>query len=199
MTREDYIKQNAKGFEGDTFLKEMIQNLCQENNIELIIETGTYYGATTKHLAKMAPAVHTVEVIDENFKKAKQVLKGFKNVTMHKGNSADIIKDLLPKKEDNISLFCFLDAHWESYNPLIDELKAIAQSGCRPIIAIHDFKVPDHPELGFDTYKGIVYEWDWIKSSIESIYGPEGYEVSYNSEATGAKRGVIFIKPKSEE
>jgi hypothetical protein len=62
---------------------------------------------------------------------------------------------------------------------------------------IHDFKVPDHPELGFDSYDGQDYEWDWIEGHVEAIYGKDGYIKSYNTDAVGAKRGVVVIEPKS--
>ena len=47
-------------------------------------------------------------------------------------------------------------------------------------------------------YGAIIYEWDWIKASIEAIYGADGYVVTYNSQdkSTGAMRGVIFIQSK---
>ena len=94
------------------------------------------------------------------------------------------------------SVLLFLDAHWESHNPLLEELQIIKDKGMKPVIAIHDFFVPEHPELGFDSYAGQDYNWEWIASSIESIYGADGYKYFYNSEAEGMKRGVVFIMPK---
>lgn len=98
---------------------------------------------------------------------------------------------------DDTQPLIFLDAHWYK-NPLLSELHAIATHGIKPVIAIHDFKVPDHPELGYDVYakQNITYDFAYIKESIENIYGKDGYEYHYNSEATGDKRGCIFIYPK---
>jgi hypothetical protein len=64
------------------------------------------------------------------------------------------------------------------------------------VILIHDFRNPNNPELGYDQYGDIIYEWSWIKESIEKIYGVDGYDFWYNQEAVGAKRGVIVLKPK---
>jgi hypothetical protein len=191
------IEQNRLGFEGDTFAFEKFRNLVSEHKIDCIIETGTFLGSTTKKFADMVPEVHTIEVNESNYNKAKEYLVGIVNIHKHFGNSADVLVNILSNEVplDKNILF-FLDAHWEQYNPLLDELKVIAEFGLRPVISIHDFKVPGHPELGFDTYKDIVYEFDWIKPSIENIYGPDGYNVEYNSEATGAKRGLIYITPK---
>lgn len=195
MTQQEYIKQNEKGFEGDTILHQTFKDLCKKHKIKHIIETGTYLGHTTKHLSKMCKKVDTIEVVKDNYDNAMTHLSKLKKVTQHLGSSEKVLENILPESDEG--LFIFLDAHWNEYNPLLDELKVIANKGLKPIIAIHDFKVPNRPELGFDVYNrlGIVYEWNWIYKSIEAIYGVGGYEIEYNSEATGAKRGVIFIYP----
>lgn len=196
MTQAEYQAQNKKGFEGDGFLRDMFKHICNNYSIKHIIETGTYHGYTTKHLSKMADKVDTVEVVEQNYLTAFAHLKKLKNVKCHLGSSEQVLESILPEMDEG--LFLFLDAHWQQYNPLIDELKVIASKKLKPIIAIHDFKVPNNPELGFDTYPkaGIVYEWDWIKESVESIYGKDGFTIAYNDKSEGAKRGVIFIFPK---
>lgn len=199
MTNKEYIERNLKGFEGDTIMKNRVAEIIKENKIHTVYETGTYLGGTTKLFSEMVDKVHTIELMDENFNKSKEYLKDNPNVTIHKGSSETVLGELLSKVDKKSTLknkiFMFLDAHFYDYNPLLDELAVIAKNKLKPIIAIHDFKVPGHPELGFDTYGKIVYEWDWIKSSIEKIYGVDGYITEYNSEATGAKRGIIYIYP----
>lgn len=196
MTHKDYIKQNALGFEGDTFLKEKCEAIIKDNQIDWVIETGTYRGASTSHFAKWCERVDTIEINAVNYADARKLLEDFNNVNMHFGNSAEVLDGLLSSDDAQIAnIFLFLDAHWEGYNPLLDELRLIAEKGLKPIIAIHDFKVPGSPELGFDTYGDIVYEWDWIASSVERIYGKDGYIIEYNKMAAGARRGVIFIYP----
>ena len=188
----NYIAQNKLGFEGDVFAKEKMKHIIESNGIKTIVETGTYLGSTTKWFSQWADKVHTFEVKQDHFNKAKEALKGCNNITMHLGNSAYELSKVIGDLSDKT--FFFLDAHWEDYNPLLDELKVIADSGLKPIIAIHDFKVPDHPELGFDSYKGQDYDLEWIKPSLKLIYG-EDYLIKYNTEATGAKRGIIYIYP----
>lgn len=198
MNNKQYLAQNALGFEGDTFLKEWFEKITTENKITWIVETGTFRGATTRHFANMAAKVDTIEINAENFAAAKETLAGVENVNMHFGNSAEVLKaifDARPKQGKKPNTLFFLDAHWGEYNPLLDELALIKEYGFKPVIAIHDFKVPGNAELGFDTYGSILYEWDYIKDAIEAIYGEGKYLVEYNSQATGAKRGVIVILP----
>lgn len=196
MTAKDYLEQNKKGFENDKFLKTKIEELVKEFKINTIVETGTYLGWTTVQFADMVEEVYTVEISAEYFFKSGEHLSKYPKIKRALSPSPDHLRSILPSLKDKTLLF-FLDAHWGSNCPLLEELKAIANNGLKSVIAIHDWKVPGHPELGFDSYNGQDYELSWIKTSLDEIYGGEnGYTVSYNSEAEGAKRGVIFITPK---
>lgn len=195
MNQQQYIAQNLKGFEGDESLANLFKALIDKHDIKLCIETGTFYGSTTRRLASMVERVMTIEVKEESFKKALDYTadSDINNIFFYLGNSAQVLPTLLDGEQGKV-LF-FLDAHWQEYNPLLDELAVIAQAkNIIPIIAIHDFKNPHHPEYGFDSYAGQDYEWSWIEESVKKIYG-YNYRVSYNTDAIGAKRGVIFIEP----
>jgi len=194
MKATDYLQQNAKGFEGDTILRGFFEQLILKHGIDTIIETGTYMGATTRQFSDMADKVITIEANEQYFNSAKDNIAGINNIEQHLGSSVHVLPLVIPAA--NGKLLFFLDAHWGDNNPLLQELAIIALAGLKPVIAIHDFKVPNHPELGFDTYNGQDYEWSWIQSAIEAIYGPDGYNHYYNTDARGAKRGVVFIEPK---
>jgi predicted O-methyltransferase YrrM len=188
-----YLDQNALGFEGDTILKETITSLVRDNDITCIIETGTFMGSTTLQFARIAEQVFTCESNLAFHTEAFPKFADKPNITSVLEGTVDALPKFLQQAKGNTLLF--LDAHWGENNPLLRELEIIKEASIKPIIVIHDFKVPDHPELGFDTYNGQDYEWAWIQNSINEIYGADGYEYFYNSEAVGAKRGVIFIKP----
>ncbi len=190
MTPEEYLEINAKGFEGDSFLKKEFEKIISENEIEVVVETGTFRGATTKHFSEMVKDVYSIEVNEENYFEATKNLMGISNVHLFYGSSEKVLPKILPHLKNFKSLL-FLDAHWEAYNPLRDELKAILDSGLKPCIAIHDFKVPEK-DFGYDSYNGQDYCLSWIEDLLIQIYG-EGFKYHYNQEAEGAKRGVIFI------
>lgn len=179
-------------FNGDTYLKEHFERLVAKHGIKTIIETGTYKGDTTSALAKMADKVVTVEYNKDFLAEAMQSLKDIPNVEVWQGSSEKTLPYILKDIQQPVLLF--LDAHWYNYNPLLDELKVIAAAGLKPVIVIHDFKVPNHPELKYDTYKGQAYEWSWITEDVKGIYG-NNFTVSYNDKATGAEVGVIIIEP----
>ncbi|WP_424100578.1 hypothetical protein [Moorena producens] len=187
---QEQLTRNLTGFEGDLYIEEEIKKLVHKLEIKTIIETGTFLGGTTKKLAQIADKVYTIEIDTENIPEATEFLKDSTNVTVMEGSSPELLRDLL--KLDNGNVLFFLDAHSHIYTPLLDELKAIAETGIKPVIVIHDWKVPNRPDLGYDSYNGQDYTFEWIKPSIEAIYGND-YIYYYNDKAEGGKRGVIYI------
>lgn len=197
MNRQQaYLDQNAKGYEGDTFIHKELKALCEKFNIETIIETGTYRGATTKRLSQLSKKVFSIENQKENYDYAAEILYQCGNITLYFGDSGKELGVILDKHYIKSNVLFFLDAHWYDYCPLLDELRAIYDRNITPVIFIHDFKVPERPDLGFDSYKGQDFEFSYIKNAIEAIYGADGYDFRYNTEADGAKRGCIYIYPK---
>lgn len=191
---KEYLERNAKGYEGDTFVHEEIKKLVDRFGVNMIFETGTYFGATTLRLSEFAP-VYSAEINKTNFDKAcKMIAEKRDYIKIVHSNSVDMLQHQVKNFLDMNCLF-FLDAHWEDYWPLLDELKVIAENKLKPVIIIHDFQVPGK-DFGYDSYKGTPLNFDYIKAGIEEIYGVDGYDYHYNSEADGARRGVIYIYPK---
>jgi hypothetical protein len=182
-------------FSGDKYLAETFLTLRDLFNIKTVIETGTYKGATTLWLNEHFEDVHTTEIDERLYPELRKTFKGT-NIKLWCAGSEEALPEILAYISDKQPLI-FIDAHWYK-NPVLAELKAIAEAGIKPIIAIHDFKVPNYSEFGYDTYpqQGITYEWQWIEKHIESIYGKGGYEYFYNEKAEGDKRGCVFIYPK---
>ncbi len=196
MKDKEYIERNLKGFEADSFIKAEIEKLRDRFRVKTVIETGTYLGGTTKVLSTMFEEVYTCEINDGNFKKSNEYLRDIDNVILVNQSSPKFLDDLLQilTASSNIKLF-FLDAHWSNDCPLLDELSCIAKHKLKPVIVIHDWKVPDRPDLGYDSYNGQDFTFEWIQSHLELIYGKEGFKYHYNDQAEGAKRGVIYIYP----
>jgi hypothetical protein len=200
MTQQEYQERNVLGYEGDTFIHNELKKLVDSYKIDLIIETGTYFGYTTKKLAELAP-VKTIEINKEYFEASSKMLKSIPliDVESYNGDSPTVLNQILNENEYNNVLF-FLDAHWGDVCPLLDELHIIRQNQPNNIvIVIHDFLVPNRPDLGFDKYKGQAFTFEWIKPHIDGIYGLDQYSFHYNTEADGAKRGIIYIYPNKKK
>ena len=183
-----------KPFNGDTFICNEFLNLKHKFNLKTAIETGSCVYSTTKWLGLNFKEVFTVEVNKDFAVWGRDKIEGMPHVGAFIQDSVEFLKALPPKEN---AIF-FLDAHWGDFCPLLSELEVIAKYK-NPVIAIHDFKVPNEPTLGYDNINGQAFEFDWIKPSLEAIYGVDGYDYYYNSneKSTEIKRGIIYITPKT--
>lgn len=187
--------EHGDAFNRDHLLAAAVLRLRERFGLRHAIETGTYHGTTTEWLAKHFATVHSIEVNPTYFAQAAERLRGLPNVTLHEGSSAILLERLLATAPPRTLVF--LDAHWGP-NPLRGELACMARAaGARPLLMIHDFCVPGHPELGFDAYpdQGISYDWAYVADAVRLVYG-DRFRVFYNSKAAGSQRGCCFVVPE---
>ena len=118
---------------------------------DIFIETGTYSGETASNVAPFFRQVHTVELSQILYEKAKEKLSSLANITVYHGNSAELFKSIIPICKGTV-LF-WLDAHYSGGNTaysnsdpgssnavtaIREELKAIAQSGLTNCLILVD-------------------------------------------------------------
>lgn len=189
-------------FNGDKFIQEEFLKLKHRFNLTTAVETGTALGSTTLFLSNNFEKVYTIEINKTYYDIAVQKFISHKNIFPILGTSPNEI--FIHRNRFTDKTIFFLDAHWYDNCPLKFELTAIRKAGLKPVIAIHDFYVPGsayskedkEAGLGFDSYKDQPFTFEWIKPELDAIYGADNYDHYYNSEATGAKRGIIYITPK---
>lgn len=183
-------------FNGDTFIEKKFLELKEQFQITTAIETGSCFFSTTKWLAEHFDNVYTVEANMEFAKYGIPKVEGMSNVHWSIGDSLNWLPILTHKIIEERCIF-FLDAHWEEHCPLLDELDIIANMGLiyPPIIAIHDFKT-SNPELGYDTWNGKDFDFCFIQDALKKL--EDVYQCNIvlqgNSEAVGAKRGILYIQ-----
>jgi len=200
VIKEDEL--NKLGFEGDPHVFPVLQKLVAEHKLQYAIETGTFFGNTTVRFTQLGLPVATIESQPKQFAAAFKNLKnkGFNvdkyqqsAIWMVNAHSQNVLGEVIKQCGFDRILF-YLDAHWESHLPLLNELDHIANANIYPVIVIHDFFVPIK-DFGFDTYHGQRLDFDFIKEKLDKVY-PEGYSYFYNEVAEGHKRGLIFIYPE---
>jgi hypothetical protein len=194
-----------KAFNGDFFVVNELRSLISEHDLCAAIETGTYLGHTTKLFSVLFPDVIGMEIKESYYNDTlKYVGDSLPAPNIIHGNSVEILRsgtvNRFVKRVEGSVLF-YLDAHWYKSNPLLNELEAISDLKMKnsPVIIIHDFFVPENPELGcdmFDSDNKLCFELINRDNVLEKIYGENGYEYHYNDYALGAKRGIIYICPK---
>jgi hypothetical protein len=171
----------------------------KDYEINVAVETGSCMYSTTKWLGDNFQKVLTVEINNDFAKFGRNKISGSMNVFPFIDDSVAWINNTLKNiiyKEDRC--IYFLDAHWNEHCPLLEEIEGIANIKQQPpIIVIHDF-FTGNEEFGYDSYKGQPFTWDWISPSIKALSEKIGVEYKhyFNKEATGAKRGLIYIVPK---
>ena len=177
----------------DIYLKDKIKDIIAEYGITTIVETGTFEGKSTVEFAQLVPKVYGIELSDKFIKETTNRLKknNIHNVTLVKANSPEGLRQLMPDLDVDKTLF-FLDAHWNTYWPILDEIETIEKN--KGVILIHDFKVPNNNELGFDSYKNQPLDYDFVKNALDS-WCPT-HRIEYNTKAYYEVRGVAFVFSK---
>lgn len=184
-------------FDRDCFLHAEIARLIGKWKVDAVFETGTFRGHTTIAFSLLCARTFTVEIDENNYSRACEVFDAVgERGEIHAffGSSPAVLEATLPELKDERVLF-YLDAHWHDYWPLLDELQAIAEGcGSAPVLAIHDFKVPDRPDFGYDSYNGEDLDLDYVWEALQRVY-PDGFDYHLNRVAGGACRGVLFVEP----
>lgn len=181
-----------EAFEGDTYIKEELIKLRDKFGLKLCVETGTQYGSTTLELDRIFKSVVTIEADKSLCEVAVQRFE-HTDILLLCGLSDKILQ--IFKFKDNI--LYYLDAHGGKTGgcPLKEELILITINNHKNVcIAIHDFKVPGK-DFGFDTFDDFELRYEEIEPYLKMIY-EDRFDYHYNTEANGARQGIIFIYPK---
>lgn len=196
MTEPNLMPFQNEPFNGDIHICEQFLKLKEQFSITTAVETGSCLYSTTKWLGENFETVYTIELNPDFAKYGIHKVQSMQNVKPYLGDSVDILNVLIPKLKERCIFF--LDAHWNDFCPLLEELVSISNIEVAPVIAIHDFYT-GNPEFGYDEYKGNRFDWDFIAQHIALIEGKLSCEYTsyYNNIAVGAKRGIIYIHPKN--
>lgn len=147
-----------------------ILKLKKDYGISTVVETGTFVGNSTVAFSYIFDQVHTIEKVQKYYDNAVNNLSPYTNVTIHQGSSEAVLRKILPSLSSTTTLF-YLDAHWEKYFPLLDELEEISKThknNC--IIVIDDFKVPGRPELGYCRRGNQTCSYEYVKGQLDKIF-----------------------------
>lgn len=174
----------------DTYLKNTIQHLVDKYEITTIVETGVYEGKSTLEFSKIVKKVIGIELSSKYISEVTKKIRkhNIQNVELIKSNSTNALSEIMPNLDVDKKLF-FLDAHWNDYWPILDEIDAFEKN--KGIIVIHDFKVPNCDHLGYDKYKGQSLDYDYVKNNLNN-WSPN-HKIFYNEKAEIELRGVAFI------
>lgn len=177
----------------DSILRARLALIISRLEITTVVETGVDYGGSTYQFSQIAPRVLS---IDNDAAKMEIVTRalaeaGVTNVSILCTNSPDGLRQLLGDGLDASRTLFMLDAHWQSYWPLLDEIRTIPRG--QGVIVTHDTVVPGHPELWFDTYDGQALSYEYVRDEL-TAWSPD-HAVEYNDAAEHPRCGVMFVYP----
>jgi hypothetical protein len=126
------------------FPKEITLKMAAMANAEIFVETGTYYGNTTKWASTQFTQVFTIELSEYlyNMTKEQLLLKG--NIIPNLGDSRVVLPQILKEIDGNIVFW--LDGHYsagvtagaDDPCPLMEELEIILRRNNDDVILIDD-------------------------------------------------------------
>lgn len=186
---------STQPFNGQIQRARQIRILAAEFEPSICIETGTYFGTSTPHLASLVSGkTFTIEIDPKVFQETKMRLsQNFPmfDITCILGDSATQLEKLLENLDPGSEkILAYLDAHWQDALPLASELGALAKWGGNWIAIVDDFMVPGDAGYGYDRYGSEAIS----KSQVPSDFDLEVYVPSSPSLLeSGAKRGTAYI------
>ena len=177
----------ASAFNGQQVRMRTVRRLLDVYSPDAIVETGTYFGDTTRFFSGNLVPVYSVEMSRVFCAASKVLLAGTNDVTVIRGDSAAVVQDLVDEHHFQRPL-AYLDAHWYDRLPLRDEVTALLR--CDSFVAVvDDCRVPADPEYGFDDYGR-------FRIDIELLDGLDlaaGFPTAPASAETGFRRGTLYL------
>lgn len=113
---------------------DIILGYAQQYSLDAFIETGTYMGHTVFAMKDKFSRVDSIELDDGYYRRAKRIFSRYKNVTIHHGDSQDVLLRIL--ESVNTPCLFWLDAHYcgattargKLYSPIMHEVDIILAS-----------------------------------------------------------------------
>jgi hypothetical protein len=188
----------AQPMNGQAVRTEIVRQLIHQCGIGRIVETGTFLGATTEFFAEFHVPVTTAESNHQFGMRAKRRLLRWSNVDLRLQDSLSALREFANEAIDRgVPTLFYLDAHWQDYLPLREEVAIAISNFPKALLVIDDFAVPDDPGYGFDDYgpgKRLDLEYLLQGTARELLI----FFPSARSDAeTGAKRGCVIATANS--
>ena len=139
---------------------------------------------------RVSPKVISIELNPAYVDVATTIFADNPNIHIINGSSEEILKKLVPDlNHPEVRPFFYLDAHWDEYWPIKDELELISQLS-HYFIVIDDFQVPGQPSWGFDSYKGVPLSTDLILPHLGDL---SEIQVHFPHRSNRDNRGFVVI------
>jgi hypothetical protein len=152
---------------------------------------------TTEFFAKFGRPVYTIEVNRRSYAFSRARLRLFRNVTLLLGDSREALRRLFNGQLQsviNLTIFFYLDAHWGTDLPLIEELEIIFAQCPGALVMIDDFQVPGDSAYGYDNYgPGEALTPAYIAPAVETYRLTAFFPATPAVQESGMRRGCVVL------
>jgi hypothetical protein len=141
-------------FNGQHFRQKMFLDILLGYEPEVLVETGCFRGTTTEFMATHTNApIKAVELQPRYYYYTRLRLRSCPRVHLTCGDTNAFLRKLVQQTDiRDKRVFVYLDAHWQGRLPLKGELETLFSTCASVVAMVDDFKVPDDPGYGYDTY-----------------------------------------------
>jgi hypothetical protein len=196
-------KKNLDGYgplNGQVLRQLLVVSVLNRIPISAVVETGTFQGCSTEFISLLTPSpVHSIELSPRNHGFSKARLQSRPHCRLHLGSSEAVLPKILCQYAGSAKpIFFYLDAHWDDYLPLRDEITLIAETCPNFIALIDDFEVPGDGGYQWDDYgAGGQLNFAYVSNLLLRFGLHHWYPKMPSSEETGARRGSILLSSSS--
>ena len=156
----DYIRWPGHGvgwgpFNGQTARQALFVDIIARAQPHAIVETGTFLGVTTELMAQTQLPVFSIELYPRSYGFARARFWRARNVKLLQGDSRTGLRRLFDgplRPLCGLTVFFYLDAHWNDDLPLADEVDMVFKRCPNAVVMIDDFEVPSDAGYGYDDY-----------------------------------------------
>jgi hypothetical protein len=186
----------------DSLLLDKTLEIKDKHKCRYFIETGTNDGDSLAILSPYFPELYSCELFPNTYELACRNLHTIKNTYLYNQSSPDFLRFIGKSFENSSETIIFLDAHWGSDCPILEELQIIADHKITGPIIIHDFFVPGEnntAKFNFQKHTDpttnleVILNLEYVKDKMKLIYGE--FDVYYPKETLSENAGyAIFTK-----
>lgn len=191
----DFGKRHSViGFNRECIRAYIFWRLHQRFSCTSFVETGTFLGYTSAFVRRaFKTPVFTSEINATRYLVSRAYLAWALGTTISHSSSTDFLARVCDESTIGNNPMFYLDAHWEEYMPLPDELATVAKQCEKALILIDDFYVPWEPRFLYDEYPDVRIDLETLDRSLGALRKDISvYLPAYSPDQDPTGKGIGF-------
>lgn len=191
----EYGKRHPiRGFNREVIRAYIFSGLHELYRCTSFVETGTENGDTTAFARRaFKTPVFSSELNNTSYLVSRMYLAWARQTRIAHLNSPEFLQEICDPATLGDNPMFYLDAHWNEYMPLPDELATIGDRCPRAVVLIDDFEVPWEPRFLYDGYPGVRINVDTVRKFLAKRQGEFSiYLPAYGPDVDPGGKGIGY-------